>query len=87
MSQRYFTFDDLRVILREAAGLADESVGDDALDMPFEELGLESLAVLETGSRIEREYGITLDDSYLTEVKTPRALLEMVNEELAAAAA
>ncbi|MFH8289697.1 acyl carrier protein [Streptomyces sp. NPDC018059] len=87
MSQRRFTFDDLRTILREAAGLAEESVGDDALDTPFEELGLESLAVLETGSRIEREYGITLDDSYLTEVKTPRALLEIVNEELGAAAA
>ncbi|MEU4026047.1 acyl carrier protein [Streptomyces anulatus] len=87
MTQRHFTFDDLRIILREAAGLEDEVLGDDALDAAFEDLGLESLALLETGSRIEREYGITLDDNSLTGSKTPRALLEIVNGELATAAA
>ncbi|QYA97455.1 acyl carrier protein [Streptomyces anulatus] len=87
MTQRHFTFDDLRIILREAAGLEDEVLGDAALDAAFEDLGLESLALLETGSRIEREYGITLDDSSLTGSKTPRALLEIVNGELATAAA
>ncbi|NEE17932.1 acyl carrier protein, partial [Streptomyces sp. SID7499] len=49
MTQRNFTFDDLRTILREAAGLEDEVLGDDALDAAFEDLGLESLALLETG--------------------------------------
>ncbi|MFG3409192.1 acyl carrier protein [Streptomyces sp. NPDC048142] len=87
MTQRQFTFDDLRTILREAAGLEDDVLGDDALEAAFEDLGLESLALLETGSRIEREYGITLDDSSLTGSNTPRALMEIVNGELATAAA
>ncbi|AXE89726.1 acyl carrier protein [Streptomyces sp. Go-475] len=83
-----FTLDDLRRILTEGAG-ADESVDldGDILDVPFESLGYESLALLETGSRIEREYGISLDEEALAIVNTPRALLSSVNAQLRAAAA
>lgn len=83
-----FTLDDLRRILTEGAG-ADESVDldGDILDVPFEALGYESLALLETGSRIEREYGISLDEEVLAVVNTPRALLSSVNAQLRAAAA
>ncbi|MHC5907766.1 acyl carrier protein [Streptomyces sp. S6] len=83
-----FTLDDLRRILTEGAG-ADESVDldGDILDMPFEALGYESLALLETGSRIEREYTISLDEEVLAVVNTPRALLSSVNAQLRAAAA
>ncbi|MEU6120006.1 acyl carrier protein [Streptomyces sp. NPDC047117] len=83
-----FTLDDLKRILLEGAG-ADEGVdlNGDILDTEFEELGYESLALLETGGRIEREYGITLDDSALTDATTPRALVEVVNAHLALAAA
>ncbi|MEU0203935.1 MULTISPECIES: acyl carrier protein [unclassified Streptomyces] len=83
-----FTLDDLRRILTEGAG-ADESVDldGDILDVPFESLGYESLALLETGSRIEREYGINLDEEALAVVNTPRALLSSVNAQLRAAAA
>lgn len=86
MTAKEFTLDDLRRILREGAG-ADESVDLDGeiLDTGFEELGYESLALLETGGRIEREYGITLDDDVLGEVTTPRALIDVVNADLAAA--
>ncbi|SEK86570.1 acyl carrier protein [Streptacidiphilus jiangxiensis] len=85
MSSSAFTLDDLRRILLEGAG-ADEAVDldGDILDKDFEELGYESLALLETGGRIEREYGIRLDDSVLTEEPTPRSLIEAVNTALAA---
>ncbi|MFJ9568735.1 acyl carrier protein [Streptomyces bacillaris] len=75
-----FTLDDLKRILRDGAG-ADEGVDldGDILDTGFEELGYESLALLETGSRIEREFGITLDDDVLGDTQTPRALLAAVN--------
>ncbi|MFC3979715.1 acyl carrier protein [Streptosporangium jomthongense] len=78
-----FGVDDLRRILREGAG-ADEAVDldNDILDRRFDELGYESIALLETGSRIEREYGIRLDDEALGEVRTPRALIDLVNEQL-----
>ena len=82
-----FTLDDLRRILREAAG-ADEAVDldGDILGTEFEALGYESLALLETGGRIEREYGITLDDDTLAEARTPGELVDAVNALLTAAA-
>lgn len=88
MTAREFTLDDLKRILLEGAG-ADESVDldGDILDTDFEELGYESLALLETGGRIEREYGITLDDTALTDARTPRALIAVVNAEFVEAAA
>lgn len=87
MSTQSFTLDDLKRILLESAG-ADENVDldGDILDTDFEELSYESLAILETCGRIERDYGISLDDSVVTEAKTPRALLEIVNVQLAESA-
>ncbi|OAR24061.1 actinorhodin polyketide synthase [Streptomyces sp. ERV7] len=83
-----FTLEDLKRILLEAAG-ADEGVDldGDILDTEFEVLGYESLALLETGGRIEREYGISLDDDALTDATTPRALIEVVNAQLSSASA
>ncbi|MBX9398445.1 acyl carrier protein [Streptomyces sp. TRM72054] len=87
MSTQSFTLDDLKRILLESAG-ADENVDldGDILDTDFEELSYESLAILETCGRIERDYGISLDDSVVTEARTPRALLEIVNVQLAESA-
>lgn len=81
-----FTLAALKRILREVAG-ADEAVDLDAdiLDTDFQDLGYDSLALLEAGSRIQREYAVTLDDSVVTDATTPRALVEMVNANLAPA--
>lgn len=84
MDKHEFTLDDLRRIVREGAGADDSANLDgDILDTRFEELGYDSLALLETGSRIEREYGVKLDDATVGEVDTPAALLAVVNEALA----
>lgn len=85
MNVSEFTLDDLLRILRAAAG-ADESVDfdGDILDVEFESLGYESLALLETASRIERERGVTLDDDLASIQSTPRRLIKAVNESLAA---
>ncbi|MBV7700861.1 acyl carrier protein [Streptomyces sp. TRM70350] len=87
MPTQSFTLDDLKRILLESAG-ADENVDldGDILDTDFEELSYESLAILETCGRIERDYGISLDDGVVTEARTPRALLEIVNAQLAESA-
>ncbi|MFE3147232.1 MULTISPECIES: acyl carrier protein [unclassified Streptomyces] len=81
MSAELFTLADLKQILLEAAG-AEEGIDfdGDVLDTEFEALGYESLALLETGGRIERAYGIDLDDDVLTDAVTPRALIGIVNE-------
>ncbi|MFI6358580.1 acyl carrier protein [Streptomyces sp. NPDC050743] len=80
MSEQKFTLEDLKRILREGAG-TDEGVDldGDILDTDFEELGYESLALLETGGRIEREYGISLDDDVFTDHRTPRSLVAGIN--------
>lgn len=68
------------------------NVGDDepisnveqTLDIAFGLLGFDSLTVLKTIGRIEREYRITLPDNVLSTLRTPRQLLAKVNEELSA---
>ena len=80
---KQFTLDDLKRILLEGAG-ADEGVDldGDILDTDFEELGYESLALLETAGRIEREYALALDDDVFTDNPTPRGLIAAVNTHL-----
>lgn len=59
-------------------------IAGDILNVTFEELGYDSLALLEACGLIEREHGIELEDSMLAEANTPRALLAIVNAQLAA---
>lgn len=80
-----FTLDDLVRILREGSGISKGiELGSDILDTEFYVLGYDSLAVLETASRIEREYGIALEDALLTDTVTPRAFLEAINAQAVA---
>ncbi|ALL79482.1 actinorhodin polyketide synthase acyl carrier protein (plasmid) [Pseudonocardia sp. EC080610-09] len=72
--------DDLKRILREAAGEdLTQSLDGDILDVEFEELGYDSIALMETIARIEREYSLVLDDNIVSSALTPRALLITVN--------
>ncbi|MDG6101802.1 acyl carrier protein [Dactylosporangium aurantiacum] len=78
-----FSIDQLIELLRDSAG-EDEAVDltGDVLDVPFDQLGYDSLALLNTVSRIERDNGIHLSDSVVTDAKTPRLLLDEVNARL-----
>ncbi|WP_017973232.1 acyl carrier protein [Actinopolyspora halophila] len=83
MSEKEFTVEDLKRILREGAGEArGVSLDGDILDTDFEVLSYDSLALLETGGRIEREYGISLEETSITEAVTPREFIEIVNGQL-----
>ncbi|WP_181160328.1 MULTISPECIES: acyl carrier protein [Streptomyces] len=75
------TIDDLRRILTECAGM-DESVHLDGetLDASFTDLGYDSLALMETASRIKEEFGIRISDEEIATVQTPRLLLAAVAE-------
>ncbi|MEV6771792.1 acyl carrier protein [Nocardia sp. NPDC051030] len=80
MFDREFTLDHLKRILAEGSGVDDGvDLDADILDTEFEQLGYDSLAMLETASRVEREFGVSLDDSTLTEALTPRAFITAVN--------
>ncbi|MFC8450419.1 acyl carrier protein [Kitasatospora sp. NPDC057223] len=78
------SIDDLRTILREAAG-EDEGVdlSGDIADALFTDLGYDSLALLETALVISRRFGITLADDLLDGADTPRSLLAEINSALA----
>ncbi|MFI7012204.1 acyl carrier protein [Streptomyces sp. NPDC050145] len=73
--------DDLRRILVECAG--DDGTGSldgDILDTPFADLGYDSLALMETASRIKQEFGVVILDEDIATVETPRVLLRIVSD-------
>jgi act minimal PKS acyl carrier protein len=79
------SLDDLTSALRQRAG-QDDGVELDTrvLDVAFEDLGYDSVALLETCASIEIYHGIQLSDSTVAEARTPRALLAVINAQLAA---
>jgi len=78
------TLDDLREILIVAAGDDDDvDLDRDILDVTFEELGFDSLALLETVTLVKRRTGVAIGDDELDEIVTPRTLLNKVNNTLA----
>jgi len=83
MTHKELTLDNLKAILQAAAG-ADEQVNldGDILDVEFTDLGYDSIALMETGSRIEREFGVTFNDDAVMSAKTPRDFLAVVNKGL-----
>ncbi len=85
MSQ--MTIEDLRAVLVAAAGEDDSLVlGPDTLDLSFEDLGYDSLALMETAAQIGRRFGVVISDEQIVELHTPREVLDLVNR-LAAVAA
>ena len=78
----------LTALLRESAGEGEGTDLDgDVLDVPFLDLGYDSLALLQVTGIIERDYGVFLDEEALDEAETPRQYLDLVNRALAARAA
>lgn len=76
------TIEELKSILRDAAGEVDgTALRGDILDTTFSDLGYDSVAMLEAGSRIEIRHGVKLPDSVLAETGTPRALIAAVNQQ------
>ncbi|GGL46382.1 acyl carrier protein [Nocardia jinanensis] len=73
------TIADLLRLLREVAGEA-ELPDDDLIDTEFEELGYDSVAVMEANARLVREFGRNLDLEEVDGARTPRQLLDLVNK-------
>jgi act minimal PKS acyl carrier protein len=84
---REFTLEDLKRIVREGAGEDGTTLDGDLMDVPFADLGYDSLAMLETVSRISREFGTALPDDLAVEARTPRMMLDMVNGTIVSAPA
>ncbi|GAB3258809.1 acyl carrier protein [Kineosporia babensis] len=80
------TLTDLEDIMRRCAG-EDETTSplEQGPHEPFDELGYDSLALLETLNHIQRDYGVQISDDELDSAKTPRQLLDLVNRRLGVA--
>ncbi|MBB5802202.1 act minimal PKS acyl carrier protein [Saccharothrix ecbatanensis] len=82
-----FTMEDLVRVMRAAAGEDGQVDLDEKVrQCGFDELGYDSLAVLETASRVEREYGVILDEEAMALVETPTQFVALVNGQLASLA-
>ncbi|MFJ4524559.1 acyl carrier protein [Streptomyces sp. NPDC088810] len=78
------TADELRGILVRCAGIDDAGRSDqEILDLTFEELGYDSLALMETAAVLQREFGIEIPDDELFATDTPRALLDRASSAVA----
>ncbi|MEU1231246.1 acyl carrier protein [Streptomyces sp. NPDC005828] len=84
-----FTLPELIAKLRECAGDSDtyDLDTDDVIDVPFLELGYDSLALLQVTGVLDRELGIELSDDEVAAVETPRLFLGLVNDALGLRAA
>ncbi|XVQ14176.1 acyl carrier protein [Spirillospora sp. CA-255316] len=84
MSTTEMTLPELKETLLAAAGESEGvDLDGDIADVPFADLGYDSLAILETGGRVEKKYGISLDDDDITSAETPGELLKLINASLA----
>jgi len=79
-----FTMADLVRVMRAAAG-EDEAINldGDILGVSFADLGYDSLAVMETASQVEREFGVSLPEETMAAIETPKDFVELVNGQLA----
>jgi minimal PKS acyl carrier protein len=73
------TIDDFRRILIDCAGESEAELGADLLDTRFEEIGYDSLALLESAARIYDEFGVRIPEEIIHELETYRHVLEFVN--------
>jgi minimal PKS acyl carrier protein len=77
-----FTADDLRAVIRGTVGVDDSvDLDGDIGDVPFGELGYDSLAVLEIANKIKKDFGVVIPDDLIVELETPRELIGYVNQE------
>ena len=75
-----FTLDELRELMQACAGVEDDiDLSADIDDIEFEELGYDSLAVLEVASHVQRKYSVPMPDECVEYMKTLRLAVEYIN--------
>lgn len=78
-----FSLDDLRRILTAVAGADEETnLSGDISAVAFDDLGYDSLALMEMAARISQEYGISIGDEEAADFTTPMDVLVAVNDTL-----
>lgn len=74
------TIEEFYDVIVASAGASDATwIGEDRYDRTFDELGYDSLALIEAVARIEEKYGVSIPEEQVAEQKTPRSMLSLVN--------
>ncbi|MGW8886160.1 acyl carrier protein [Streptomyces sp. NPDC055749] len=80
-----FTITEFRDVVSACfGGATSEEIKDSTLDTEFTDLGFDSLTVYEIVLRIQDDFGVTIPDEELDELKTPSALIQHVRGQLTA---
>jgi acyl carrier protein len=82
VSEQSFTFEDLKRILVDRVGLSESVVTDDP-SATFEDMGLDSLALVEIQLAMQQEYGFAIPDEDADRIQTVGEAIDYVNGRLA----
>lgn len=67
-------------VLVECAGMNNSGeLTDKTLDTEFDDLGYDSLALMEAAAVIKQRTGVVIPDERIADVRTPRDMLDLVN--------
>lgn len=81
MSTQTFGFEDLKRILTERIGVAEEDVKEDP-STTFEDMGLDSLAFVDIQLAMQQEYGFTIPEEDAEGIQTVGEAIEYVNRRI-----
>ena len=81
MATQTFGFEDLKRILTERIGLAEEDVKEDP-STTFEDMGLDSLAFVDIQLAMQQEYGFTIPEEDAEGIQTVGEAIEYVNRRI-----
>ena len=83
-----FSLNDLKDALCACAGETRwANLEGDIADQTFDDLGYDSLAMIETATYLSHHLGVDLPEEALADSKTPRHFIQLVNDHLGAHAA
>jgi acyl carrier protein len=85
MSDQCFGFVELKEILVDRIGVPELDIQDHP-DLSFDDLGLDSLAIVELQLAVELGYGLVITAEDAHQITTLRSAIEYVNRKLAPAA-
>ena len=77
---RSFALDDIREVMRACAGVGESvDLDRDIGDVTFQDLGYDSLAVLEIAAKLQNRLDVVIPDNAVENLLTPRLVIEHVN--------
>lgn len=76
-----FTFDDLRTILVDRIGVPEDNIASDP-STTFEQMGLDSLALVDVQLAVQQEYDFAIPDEDAEKIGTVGGAIDYVNRRL-----